>query len=208
MKYLEFPRKWFLGCRVFARLDWPLADVDSRGTKSGAVTLCSFSHNLCRNAIARQIARIIAQCNIPCNGLKRCQTIAETVAESRIEFYFPQRLQQIFLSIAQCNICPATCVEKVCGTSQWKCSFNLIWSSKRDKLHDTLLSVTLVKQLVSQCENVCRNGAARKVGRKTAQCNSAVIPPSRIWTPITAYWAVYRGKGRVWIRKTDRYHEA
>ena len=35
--------------------------------------------------------------------------VAQTVAESRIKFYFPQRL-----SIAQCNICPAACIATVC----------------------------------------------------------------------------------------------
>ena len=53
--------------------------------------------NLSRNAIARQVARIITQCNITCKGQRNvAKPVTETVAESRIEFYFPQRLQRVF----------------------------------------------------------------------------------------------------------------
>ena len=54
-----------------------------------------------------------------------------------------------------------------------KCYSKFMRSWKRDRLHDTLLSVTPVKQLVSYCENVCRNGVARQAARKIAQCITA-----------------------------------
>ena len=54
-------------------------------TSKGAVTLCNFPCNLARNAIASQVARIIAQRNIPCNGQKPAKNVARAVAETEVE---------------------------------------------------------------------------------------------------------------------------
>lgn len=88
-----------------------------------ALSHCAVFRATCLTAIARQVARIIAQCNIPCNSQKRC----ETSYRNRCGKW---NWVLIFFSIAQCNICPATCVVTFCNTSQGKCSFSLMWSSK------------------------------------------------------------------------------
>ena len=42
---------------------------------------------------------------------------------------------------------------------------------KRDKLQETLLSITPIKQLVSQCHNFCPNKIARQVAEKIVKGN-------------------------------------
>ena len=68
----------------------------------------------------------------------------------------------------------------------------------RDKLQKTLPSVTLVKQLVSESENICHNKIARQVARKIARPNSAL----RLYLAITALaWEFESNFPLLWIRE-------
>ena len=70
----------------------------------GPVTLRSFLSNLSRNAIARQVAGELRSVH----GLSRNFFVTRSVARSRTQLYFLQRIAAIFNNIAQCITPPAT----------------------------------------------------------------------------------------------------
>ena len=61
----------------------------------GAVTLCHFSCNLSRTPLRDKLHESLPNVTYLTTAKNVARPFAETVVESRIEFYFPQRLQGI-----------------------------------------------------------------------------------------------------------------
>ena len=138
------------------------------------VTLGNVPCNLCCNFVARHVAWKLPCVTYAATDISRF--IAVTVAKSRTRFYFSHRLRQrgndfFFSNIAQCNTATmirTACLAKICVYQPIKSkNVQLILVSPlrwllRNKLQESLHSVTPFQQLVSQaakhrCETSCTN---------------------------------------------------
>ena len=110
--------------------------------------------------VARQVARTIAPCNMLCNGQNHCRQVAPIVAQSRIGFYFLQRLQQFFSAlhrvtpfqqlVSQCfhnNDCERTRVIQCSSFYRKKCTNAL--------QRGTPLTLQLQRHTNHHCETSC-----------------------------------------------------
>ena len=75
------------------------ADFFQGNNLKGPVTLCNFLSNLSRNAIARQVAGELHNVNMGCLAIF---FVARSVARSRTQFNFSQRIAAIDNTIAKC----------------------------------------------------------------------------------------------------------
>lgn len=113
-----------------------------------------FSHSM-----ARQVVQNTAHVTLVATG----KNIARQVAERLLAATLLATMQWIFSGIGWSDVSPATCVARVSGINQWKCSFDVMWSSKRRQVTKTLPCVTPVEQLVAKSENFhCRSKFAIK----------------------------------------------
>ena len=115
-------------------------------TTKGAVTLCRFPCNLSRNVIATQVARNIAQCDIPCNSRKRCETSYR-------------------------NHCRKWNTVQRCATISISSNFPLRCTLP---LRSGPLPVAKCERLCNVSCNLFRSGFTRQVARNIAQCQSAL----------------------------------
>jgi len=74
----------------------------------GAVTLRNFLSNLSRNAVAQQVARELQSVTGAVSQCFSMRNVEHSVARSRIQVYFPQRIAATCSAIAQCITPPAT----------------------------------------------------------------------------------------------------
>ena len=119
--------------------------------------------SLSRNAVVTQVAEELHGVTCYLCNLSRNIFVARSVARSRTQFYFLQRLQQLSIAVAQCNTPPATCLAMLCSISQ---SESLL-SSPRSS------SVAVLKVAgspIAQCNTPVRATAnvARQVEQKIA----------------------------------------
>jgi len=74
----------------------------------GAVTLSNFLSNLSHNAIAKQVARELQSVTGVALQCFLMRNVEHSVAQSRIQVYFSQRIAATCSAIAQCITPPAT----------------------------------------------------------------------------------------------------
>ena len=107
------------------------------------VTLCNFLSNLSCNAVARQVA---GELHSVTDGLSRNFFVARSVARSRSQLYFSQRLAATGNTIAQCVSPLQHLVSQFYGSfNKGACAHILFFRSEeywRDKLLRKLHSVT------------------------------------------------------------------
>ena len=118
--------------------------------------------DLSRNAIAEELHGVT--CYL-CN-LSRNIFVARSIARSRTQFYFLQRLQQLSIAVAQCNTPPATCLAMLCSISQ---SGSLLYSPRSSSV------LRVAGSSIAQCNTPVRATAMLgfltlrdKVARKNA----------------------------------------
>ena len=98
--------------------------------------------------------KLLENCTVY-HGLSRNLFVARSVARSRTQLYFSQRIAAIENAIAQCITHPATCLDIYCSFNKGACAHFLSFFAPRS--------------------------IARQVAEKIAQCNGASTPNLGNW---------------------------
>ena len=125
--------------------------------------MCNFLSDLSRYAVATSVAEELHGVTCYLCNLSRNIFVARSVARSRTQSYFFQRLQQLSITVAQCNTPPATCVAMLCSISQ---SGSLL-SSPRSSSDSLVVPLHSVTPCSWNCNDTLLN-VARQVAQKIA----------------------------------------